>query len=192
MEPCLEGCRTSYRANVRVEFYPRETRITSDHPLGLAGRPRRRQRKNAVFVLQSSFSNDLCAHVADVRRASWLGSILRFSEFEIFDFEIFGCLGNHPTTLAFRNKLWAPSFDEVSNGHGNHLPPRAPRDSQKDSIRSPQRARMHPPNFKGAVTRDDEGKASAWRRRGHPSFSYGRDTSILADSGGGGTEEDER
>ena len=76
--------------------------------------------------------------------------------------------------LPVRYKLICPpSFDEVSNGHGNHLPPRAPRDSQKDSIRSPQRARMHPPNFKGAVTRDVEGiKASAWRRRGHPSFSY--------------------
>jgi len=53
------------------------------------GRLRRRQRKNAVSVLQSSFSNDLCAHVADFR-ASWLGSILRFSDFEILNFEIFG------------------------------------------------------------------------------------------------------
>ena len=95
-----------------------------------------------------------------------------------------------PEAAPRAHKLCPPSFDEVSNGHGNHLPPRAPRDSQKDSIRSPQRARMHPPNFKGAVTRDVEGKASAWRRRGHPSFSYviyvclgGQDTSGLAPYG---------
>ena len=32
--------------------------------------PRRRQRKNAILVLQSAFSNDLCGHVGDFRRAA--------------------------------------------------------------------------------------------------------------------------
>ena len=47
----------------------------------------------------------------------------------------------------------SPSFGGLRNGHGNHLSPGAPRYSREDSIRSPQRARTHPPNFKGAVTR---------------------------------------
>ena len=57
------------------------------------GRPRRRHRKFAVFVLQISFSNGFmrtCRRLS----ASWLGSILRFSDFEILIFEIFGL----PTT----------------------------------------------------------------------------------------------
>ena len=46
-------------------------------------------KKNAILVLQSAFSNDLCA-VMWVTFGERLGSILRFSGFEILDLEIFG------------------------------------------------------------------------------------------------------
>ena len=53
-------------------------------------RPRRRQRKIAVFVrCKGSFSNDLCAHVADFRR-ELAGFNVEILDFEILDFEIFG------------------------------------------------------------------------------------------------------
>ena len=54
------------------------------------GRPRRRQRKIAVFVrCKVDFRNDLCAHVADFRR-ELAGFNVEILDFEILDFEIFG------------------------------------------------------------------------------------------------------
>ena len=58
---CIRQRQFKISDNIRYSPPPRDP-----------GRLRRRQRKNAVSVLQSSFSNDLCAHVADFRRAGWV------------------------------------------------------------------------------------------------------------------------
>ena len=70
--------------------YPTIRKTFAPHPANPADRPRRRQRKIAVFVrCKVHFRNDLCAHVADFRR-ELAGFNVEILDFEILDFEIFG------------------------------------------------------------------------------------------------------